>query len=358
MSRPILITAGGTGGHVFPALAVASLLREQGVPLVWLGTRGGIEARLVPAHGYPLETVAVAGLRGKGWRRRLAAPFEVARAVLGALRLLHRLQPRLVLGMGGFAAGPAGLAAWLARVPLLVHEQNAVAGLTNRLLAPLASRVLQAFPGAFAPGRAPVTTGNPVRQSILALPAPEARAAYAAAPLRVLVLGGSQGAAFLNETVPAACATLGTGACEIRHQAGERDRDATAARYAALGLAAAVEAFIDDMAGAYGWAQVVICRSGALTVAELAAAGVAAVLVPFPHAVDDHQTANARWLTGRGAAVLVPQSECDAGRLGRLLAEFAAAPARLLEMARAARGAARPDAAAAVAAACLEVARA
>lgn len=356
-ARPVLITAGGTGGHVFPALAVAECLRAAGIPLLWLGTRHGIETRLVPAHGIELRTVAISGLRGHGPLRLLLAPIVLGAAVLRSLALLARVRPRVVLGMGGFAAGPAGLAAWLLRVPLVVHEQNAVAGLTNRLLAPLARCVLQGFPDAFPAGRRARTTGNPVRREVLALAPPQARSNFDEQPLRVLVLGGSQGASVFNERMPEVFAALGPQACAVWHQSGTAGHQATVAHYARSGVAARVEPFIEDMASAYGWAHLVVCRAGALTVCELAAAGVGAVLVPFPHAVDDHQSANARYLQARAAAIVLEQPQFTVARVCALLGELGAARARLREMAMRARDAAQPGAAERVAASCLEVAR-
>jgi len=355
----VLVMAGGTGGHVFPALAVAERLREQGAQVEWLGTRGGMEARLVPRRGFAFHALGVAGLRGRGAAGWLLAPLRVAAATWAALRLLARLRPAVVLGMGGYASGPGGLAAWLARRALVVHEQNAVPGLTNRILARLADRVLEAFPGSFPPAARAEHTGNPVRAEIAALAEPGQRARAPGAPLRLLVLGGSQGARALNEVVPAALGALaGRLAVEVRHQAGERTLAAARAAYARAGLAVEPLAFIDDMAASYGWADLAVCRAGAMTVAELAAAGVASVLVPFPHAVDDHQSANARHLSRAGAALLVPEAELAPARLAALLEDLAGARERLLAMARAARRLAIPDADLRVARACLEAARA
>lgn len=361
MSRPtrILIMAGGTGGHVFPALAVADALRDRQVEVLWLGTREGLEARVVPQAGYPLRVLDVQGLRGTGLARWLAAPFRLALALVQALRILGRERPHAVLGMGGFVTGPAGLAAWLTRRPLLIHEQNAVAGLTNRLLAPLAVRVMEAFPGALGRKRAPVHTGNPVRDAIAGLPDPAQRLAGRHGPLRLLVVGGSLGAAALNERVPQAVAALAAGQRpEIRHQTGPRHIEAALAAYRSAGVEARVEPFIEDMAEAYGWADLVLCRAGALTVAELAAAGVAAILVPFPHAVDDHQTRNAEYLVKGGAAELVQQSELSPEVLRARLETYLGPQgrARLLNMAQQARALARPEATRAVAQACMEVA--
>lgn len=355
MSAPVLITAGGTGGHVFPALAVAEQLRGAGVPVVWLGTRRGLEAELVPAAGIPVEWLSVVGLRGTGPGRLVTAPLMLVRALLQALAVLNRLRPRLVLGMGGFVSGPGGVAARLLGIPLLIHEQNAIAGTTNRWLARLAKRVLQALPDTFPNAE---TVGNPVRATIAALPSPSERFASRHGPVRLLVLGGSQGARALNQLVPAALARLATDRRpEVRHQAGGRMLEEARAAYQVSDVEVRLEPFIEDMAQAYGWADLVLSRAGALTVAELAAAGVGAVLVPFPHAVDDHQTANARFLERAGAARLLPQTELDAQRLAAVLDELLGDRDRLLAMAEAARGQARPDAAEQVARICLREAR-
>ncbi|MFN2308161.1 MAG: undecaprenyldiphospho-muramoylpentapeptide beta-N-acetylglucosaminyltransferase [Gammaproteobacteria bacterium] len=353
----VLIMAGGTGGHVFPALAVADELRRAGQPVLWLGTHEGLEARVVPEAGLPIAWLRVRGLRGKGLLQRLAAPFMLLIALVQAAGVLLRARPRAVLGMGGFVTGPGGLMAWLLRRPLVIHEQNAVAGLTNRLLAPLATRVLEAFPGSLPARTRPVHTGNPVRAAITEVAAPPQRLAGRAGPLRLLVLGGSLGAQALNETVPQALARLPVEARpEVRHQAGVRHVEAARAAYAQARVAARVEAFVDDMAAAYAWADLVVCRAGALTIAELTAVGVAAILVPYPHAVDDHQTGNARYLVSAGAARLIPQTELTPSGLAAVLGELGADRGRLLAMAEAARALARPDAARAVAQQCLALA--
>ncbi len=350
----VLIMAGGTGGHVFPALAVARELRERSVEVRWLGTKAGIEARLVPAAGIDVEWVRVSGLRGKGVAGWLAAPFKLTRAVRDALAAVKSWNPDVVLGLGGFVSGPGGIAAWLTRRPIVIHEQNAIAGLTNRVLATLARTVAEAFPGSFGARTDVVVTGNPVRREIEAIPAPAQRMSGHARP-RLLVFGGSQGAAALNRLVPSAIARLEPAERpEVLHQTGRGRRDAVAAAYAAAGVTADVREFIDDMAAAYAWADVAICRSGALTVAELAAAGVASILVPFPAAVDDHQTANARYLASRGAAVLLQESTLTAERLAHELKLLTCGdPRRRLAMAEAARGAAVPGAAEKLADLCL-----
>lgn len=355
----ILITAGGTGGHVFPALAVARALRDRGVRVIWLGTREGIEARVVPAAGFALETITIHSVRGGGWLRWLLLPMRLNLAMFQALRILRRCRPDAVLAMGGFAAGPGGLMASLLRIPLLVHEQNAVAGFTNRWLVHLADVVMAGFPEAFGERHGLHVVGNPVRAEIRTLPAPEQRYRERQGRLRLLVVGGSQGAAVFNETVPEAIRLLPDAQRpEIWHQSGQRDEVAVQARYREILPDARVTAFIDDMAAAYAWADLVICRAGAMTIAELAAAGVGAILVPYPHAADDHQSANARFLASRDAAVLLPQDECSATRLAELLADVAGNRETLARMAAQARGCAVPDATEAVVQLCLEQAHA
>ncbi len=305
--RPVLIMAGGTGGHVFPALAVADELRLRGIPVVWLGTRAGIESRLVPQAGYPIEWMSITGLRGKNTMTLLLAPLRLIMACWQATQVLIKRKPCAVLGMGGFASGPGGLMAWLMRKPLLVHEQNAIPGLTNKVLAKLASVVLQAFPAVF---KNATTTGNPVRQAICEISEPQSRFAerQSQAALRILVIGGSLGAVKLNEIIPQALAMIEAGKRpEVIHQTGMKNIDSASAGYAAAGVEAKVEAFIDDMPSAYEWADLVICRAGAMTVFELAAAGIASVLVPYPYAVDDHQTVNAGYLEAAGAAIVKQQ---------------------------------------------------
>lgn len=357
MSGPVLILAGGTGGHIFPGLAVAQALRAQDVPVVWLGSAGGMETRLVPQAGITIETISVSGLRGKGAATLLKAPFLLVRSVWQALAVLRRLQPRAVLSFGGFAAGPGGLGAWLLRRPLLVHEQNRAPGLTNRVLARFARRVLCGFPGAFADRGE--TVGNPVRPEIAAVAAPSARFAGRGGPVRLLVLGGSQGANSLNVSLPKMLARLPEAQRPlVRHQCGERHAQKCRDVYAQAGVQASVEPFIADMAEAYGWADLVVCRAGALTLAELCAAGVGALLVPFPNAVDDHQTRNAESLVERGAARLVPEGEGFEDRLFAAVSPVLSdAPARLA-MAEAARAAALPQAAQTVARIVIEEARA
>jgi len=356
MTAPLMIMAGGTGGHVFPALAVAGALRQRRREVVWLGTRRGIEARLVPAAGYPVEWIEVEGLRGKGLAGWLTAPLVLTRALCQARQALRRRRPGVVLGCGGFASGPGGIAAWLEGTPLVIHEQNAVVGLTNRWLAQFAVQVTEGFPGSFARRHRAIHVGNPIRPEIAKLPPPRERQAARTGPMRLFVFGGSQGAAALNRLLPEAIAALPEAQRpRVLHQCGTRDLDATTASYRRLGIEADVRAFIDDMAAAYAAADLVVSRSGALTVAELAAAGVASILVPFPAAVDDHQACNAAWLADAGAARVLVERGLTAARLAdELGALLSAGRAQLLAMAQAARSVAITDAAERVAALCLE----
>lgn len=357
MAARVMILAGGTGGHVFPALAVAEELRRQRVDVIWVGTRRGLEARVVPAAGIAMEWLEVRGLRGKGLRSRLGAPGMLLHALWQALRLVGRYQPQAVLGMGGYVSGPGALAAWLLRRPLLIHEQNITAGFTNRLLRPLAQVVMTGFPGSFKGGASSIWTGNPVRAEITRVPAPQLRYAARHDPPRLLILGGSQGAEVLNTVVPAALAKLEPEQRPmVRHQAGQLTLALAQKAYCRHAVAAQVSAFIDAMAEAYDWADLVVCRAGALTVAELAVAGVASVLVPFPHAVDDHQTANARYLSRTGAAVVIPEPALTAQRLALVLSNLLGDRDRLRVMAQRARQQGRPQASARVAELCLEAA--
>ena len=356
MTQPVMIMAGGTGGHVFPALAVAGILRQRRREVVWLGTRHGIEARLVPAAGFAVEWIEVEGLRGKGLAGWLAAPLSLTRALWQARSALRRRRPGVVLGCGGFASGPGGIAAWLAGTPLVIHEQNAIVGMTNRWLARVAWRVAEGFPGSFAQCYRAVHVGNPVRPEIAALAPPRERFTGREGPLQLFVFGGSQGAAALNRLLPAAISALPEALRpRVLHQSGTRDCEATTTAYRKLGIQADVRAFIDDMAGAYAAADLVVSRAGALTVAELAAAGVAAILVPFPAAVDDHQTRNANWLVQAGAARVVSEQGLGSARLAEeISALLSAGRVRLLAMAESARSVAIVDAAERVAKLCLE----
>ena len=353
----VLIMAGGTGGHVFPALAVARYLRDEGVEVVWLGTRRGLEARIVPDAGFAIEYITISGLRGKGILGWLLAPVRLSIALWQAVKVCLRCRPGAVLGLGGFVTGPGGVAAWLLRRPLVIHEQNAIAGLTNRLLSRLARRVLEAFPGSFPGSIQTEQTGNPVRADIAALPLPASRIRAHQGPCRLLVIGGSLGAQVLNEIVPQALAEMVPAERPvIWHQAGQNKEGVTREAYAHAAIEARVDPFIADMAEAYGWADLVICRAGALTVSELAAAGVAAILVPYPHAVDDHQTRNALYLTEAGAARLILQSELTPGALAQLLRELLRDGREgLIDMATTARSLAKPGATQRVAETCLEV---
>ena len=350
---PVMIMAGGTGGHVFPALAVARALCDRGVGVVWLGSRRGLESRIKPPAGVVMEWLTISGLRGRGFLVWLLAPFTVARAVLEALFVFRRVRPGVALGMGGFVSAPGGLAAWLARVPLLIHEQNTVAGYANRLLARFARRILLAFPGALPARRPCIETGNPVRRELLRLDPPRARFAERTGPLRILVLGGSQGARILNRKVPAGLARL-EAECTVLHQAGRSDAREVESAYRRLGVKSNVRDFIVDMAQVYAWADLAVCRAGALTLAELSVVGLGAVLVPFALAADDHQTRNAQFLVGRGAASLIPERDLSADALAQAVEQFAANRASALARALRARELARPDATDDVVKACLK----
>lgn len=352
LMRPILIMAGGTGGHVYPALAVADHLREKEVPLFWLGTRHGLEARVIPAAGIELLTIDVAGLRGKGLLRKLSAPFLILRALWQSVKIMLKIKPAMVLGMGGFASGPGGLAAWLCRIPLCIHEQNAIAGLTNRLLSPFARVVMQAFPNAFADSNKVKTVGNPLRTEMT--PAVEDNEHN---EKRILVVGGSLGAMALNRIVPEALSLMEDRQhYVVRHQTGEKHLQKTVEFYQQQNVRADVIAFIDDMAKAYQWADIVICRAGAMTVAEVSAVGVATIFVPFPYAVDDHQTANARYLSDAGGALLIQESELDAELLHQHLSSLLSDAGQRKAMANTARRFARLNATHDVAQTCWEVA--
>ncbi|OAN16572.1 UDP-N-acetylglucosamine--N-acetylmuramyl-(pentapeptide) pyrophosphoryl-undecaprenol N-acetylglucosamine transferase [Photobacterium jeanii] len=339
-SKRLLVMAGGTGGHVFPGLAVAKQLQQQGWEIRWLGTADRMEADLVPQHGIEIDFIKVKGLRGQGVKRLLAAPFQILGAIKQARQHIKAWQPDVVLGMGGYVSGPGGVAAWLSGIPVVLHEQNAIAGLTNQWLSKIARRVLQAFPGAFANQE---VVGNPVRQDVTALPAPDERMAERDGPIRVLVMGGSQGARILNHTMPEVAALLGNN-ITVWHQAGKGAQADTEQRYAAQSEANPdfkVTEFIDDVAAAYAWADVVVCRSGALTVSELSAAGLAAIFVPFMHK-DRQQALNADHLVQAQAALMIEQPELTAVKLAQQLQKLDR-PA-LLSMAQAARDAAILDA--------------
>ncbi|MFO0232205.1 MAG: undecaprenyldiphospho-muramoylpentapeptide beta-N-acetylglucosaminyltransferase [Burkholderiales bacterium] len=353
MSRTLLVMAGGTGGHVFPGLAVADVMRQRAWNVVWVGNPGGMEATLVPRHGIPMKWVRFGGLRGKGLATKAMLPLNLLRAFLQSLAVLREVRPAVVLGMGGYVAFPAGMMAALTRTPLVVHEQNSIAGLTNKVLARVADRVLVAFPDAI-PGAA--WSGNPGRGDVAALPPPAQRYAGRSGPLRLLVVGGSLGAQALNDVVPRALAALPAARRpRVVHQSGRAHLAALQAAYRDAGVEADAVEFIDDRAAAYADADLVVCRAGAMTVSEVAAAGVASLMVPFPHAVDDHQTTNARFLSERGAALLVPQAELTAEGLATRLDGLDRAA--LLAIAERARALAKPDAASQVADACEAIAR-
>ncbi len=353
---PVLIMAGGTGGHIYPALAVADQLRESGVEVRWLGTRNGLEAEVVPNAGIKIDYIDIKALRGKGILRKLSMPFTLLNAMWQSLQVMRRLRPSVVLGMGGFVTGPAGLVAALTGRTLLVHEQNAVAGMTNRWLARWASQVMGAFPNVLP--RAELT-GNPIRGAILDLPAPMQRFSEREnQPLHLLVLGGSLGAKALNDVIPAAMALLDEASRpEIWHQAGKRNIGDAEIAYQQATVNARIDAYVDNMAEAYAWADLVVCRAGALTVSELACVGVGSLLIPYPYAVDDHQTKNAEYLADNGAARVVAQDGLNAERMADLLKEYLTPSQRrgsLLKMAEAAYALAKPQATATVVARCME----
>ncbi|MFZ2267383.1 MAG: undecaprenyldiphospho-muramoylpentapeptide beta-N-acetylglucosaminyltransferase [Azonexus sp.] len=352
MSKTIMIMAGGTGGHIFPALAVAHKLRDAGWRVVWLGNPEGMEARLVPQHGFEMVWVKFAALRGKGILRKLLLPLNLLRGFWQALKALRQVRPNVVLGMGGYITFPGGMMAALTGVPLVLHEQNSVAGLANKVLAGVADRIVTGFPEVLKNG---VWAGNPVRPEIAAIASPAGRFAERTDALRLLIIGGSLGAQALNEMVPKGMALLGENELpQIVHQAGEKHLEALKANYAAVGVQAHCVSFIEDMAGAYEWADLVVCRAGALTIAELAAAGVASILVPYPHAVDDHQTGNAKFLVNVGGAFLLPQKDLSPEAIA-LIRNYSRS--QLLEMAEKARSLAKPDATAEVANICAESAK-
>ncbi len=332
--KTVLIAAGGTGGHVFPGIAVARVLQRRGYQVEWLGTETGLESRLVPVAGIHLNFFPVQGIRGKGALALLLAPFRVLRSVLAARSVVARLKPALVIGMGGFVSGPAGLAAWLKGVPLIIHEQNAVPGTSNKLLSRIAKRVLCGFPVLLE--RAEVI-GNPVRESLESL---ERHVAVENAPLHVLVVGGSRGAKALNIHVPKALADAGlAGKVRVRHQCGSGRADEASSAYEGTHIDVEVSEFIDDMDQAMSWADIMVCRAGALTVSEVAAVGLPSILVPFPYAIDDHQTSNARYLADAGAAVIVQEKDFEEGRLVTALRSVMTNRQKMQHMAEAAHAA-------------------
>ena len=355
--RPILVTAGGTGGHVYPGLAVARALIEQDIPVIWMGTHKGIEARVIPAAGIEMAWLDVNGLRGKGIATILLAPFKLAKALFQSVKIMRKHRPVSVLGMGGFVAGPGGLVAALMGIPVVIHEQNAVAGLTNKLLSKVSKRILEGFPQTFAQQDKVTPVGNPVRKEISEITAPKERLATHGGASRLLIIGGSLGAQALNEVVPQALAEMNVDTRPVvRHQAGSGKDESTKDSYKKLGVEAEVTPFIEDMAKAYEWADLVICRSGALTIAEVAAAGVASLLVPYPYAVDDHQTANGQYLSANNAAIMMQQTEFNKESASAVLQDLLANKDKLLSMSLSARALAKPSATTEVAAICAELA--
>jgi len=346
MAKRIVIMAGGTGGHVFPALAVAESLAEKGWQVSWLGTQKGLESRVIPEHGIEIDWLSVAGVRGKGLPAKIAAVFKLFKACVQAAAILRRRKPDVVLGMGGFVAGPGGLMAKLLGIPLVIHEQNRVPGTTNRLLARMANRILEAFPGSFKASVHAQCTGNPLRKQFISLHGAGDRSVKPA--INILVVGGSQGAQILNEVVPEAAAQLS--GIHIKHQTGAAMSAQVTERYKALGINAEVSAFFDDMVAAYQWADMVICRAGAMTVSEVAAVGIPAIFIPLPGAIDDHQTANARYLTEAGAGILLTQKDLNASTLAMHITE---AIKHLDALGKAAKQCARLDATQAVANVCI-----
>jgi UDP-N-acetylglucosamine--N-acetylmuramyl-(pentapeptide) pyrophosphoryl-undecaprenol N-acetylglucosamine transferase len=351
MPNTILIMAGGTGGHIFPGLAVAAEMKAAGWNVVWMGGKGGMEERLVPKHGYSAAWIRAKAARGKGLLQKLLLPTNLLYSFWESARHIRRIQPNVVLGLGGYVAFPGGMMASLLNKPLALHEQNAIAGLTNKVLSGISDKVMQAFPETL---KGAEWTGNPVRADIASLASPEDRFKDRTGPLRLLVVGGSLGAQALNDVLPKAIALLQEKP-RVVHQAGEKHLEILKSNYAAAGVQGELVAFIDDMASRYAEADLVVCRAGAVTVSELAAGGMASVLVPFPHAVDDHQTANARFLSERGAAVLIQQRDLTPRKLADLIVSLDRP--KLLDMARKARSLGKPDAAAVVARRCMELAR-
>ncbi len=355
MSKNVMIMAGGTGGHIFPALAVANYLRDQGHHVTWLGTKRGLEARVVPSAGFDVDWLSVSGLRGKGVMSLFLAPFMLLKACWQAACVLQSRKPNVVLGMGGFVSGPGGLMARLSGYPLVIHEQNRVPGTTNRLLSKIATSVLEAFPKSFKKEVSAIATGNPLRKEIEKLAALKKELKASDAKLHLLVIGGSLGAAVLNETVPAALTRItDLNQIAVVHQSGEKTLELAQSAYKGLDVEVEITPFIEDMAAVYSWADLVICRAGAMTVSEVAAVGLPAIFVPLPHAIDDHQTANARYLAGKDAAILMPQQAFDAKGLASKLEEFISNQKELSEIAKMARQLAEVEATANVAEICIK----
>lgn len=354
--KHVLIAAGGTGGHVYPALAVADYLREQDIKITWVGTAKGLEHRIVPAANIPLEIISISGLRGKGLLNLIFVPVKLILAVVQVIKIFNRVRPDAVLGMGGFVSGPCGLAAYILRKPLYLHEQNAIPGLTNKVLSYLATTVMQAFPNSFKGRKNIITMGNPIRKDISGLKKPELRMEHRNDNIRVLIIGGSLGAQALNENVPQALSEITKNLQpNVWHQTGKDKLDITIENYKKANIEAKVTEFIEDMAEAYEWADLVICRAGALTISEIANVGVAAILVPYPYAVDDHQTENAKYLTNVGAAILISQDDLIPKLKESITELLQAGRIKLIEMAQAARKLSKPNATATVAEICLGV---
>ncbi len=343
MSQTILITAGGTGGHIFPALAVARVLRAKGFEVVWMGSAGGMEESLVPKE-FRLETIPIKGLRGKGMSSWLLAPWRLLNSTWQAWKVIQKVKPSCVLGFGGFVTGPTGVAAWISRIPLVLHEQNSIAGTTNRLLSRIANQVLQAFPHVFPPSVKAITVGNPVRSEIADLPLPVERFSERSGPLRLLVLGGSLGAEFLNQMVFELMQEWEGEKPEVWNQTGRSNAEALKAQYENCGIEVKITPFIENMAEAYAWADLVLARAGALTIAELTAAGVGSILVPFPYAIDNHQYYNAQYLERVSAVILMPQSSFELAKFKEHLQRFSKDRTLLMQMGDSARGLALPSA--------------
>lgn len=335
--KRVLIMAGGTGGHVFPGIAFARYLQAQNVEVHWLGTQQGIEAQVIPAANIPLHFIKISGLRGKGIKPLLTVPYKLLKAVYQAFTIIRAIQPDVVIGMGGFASGPGGLASWLSGTPLVIHEQNAKSGFTNRILAKIAKRVLLGFPQKMQSGSKYLAIGNPVRSEITALQPPNQRLMPPRMPFNLLIIGGSLGALALNETVPAGLALLPPEERpNVRHQTGKKHLSQTQLAYKNKHITANLQPFIEDMAEAYNWADLILCRAGASTIAELCAIGLGAILIPYPHAVDDHQTANAAYMVDGNAAICIQQRELTPERLAAIVREFGQSPKKRIAMAEAA----------------------
>ena len=354
-NKKIMIVAGGTGGHVFPGLAVADYLQQQGYKVVWLGTQHGLDMKLVPAAQIAFHSLNIRGVRGTGKLSLFFAPVKIIRAVLQAIRILRKLKPNVVLGMGGYVAGPGGIAAWLLRIPLVIHEQNSIAGKTNLILAHFARRILTAFPNTFSAKYHAQWVGNPLRVSIYQLR--ERQSPTKISPLKVLVFGGSQGAMIINKILPQALAEFSDRELLIWHQTGEKHLATVQQTYGKFQVKVKLEPFINDMAAAYAWADVVICRAGALTVSELAVAGVASILVPFAQATDDHQTANAKFLVDAQAAFLLPEEQLSVSRIVEMIRKLRNNRQLLMNMGEHAHKVAKVNATEQVATICLTIAK-